>query len=202
MSLRNKIKEQLNSPENARSKSKDKAQLKTLDLREKEDRRSRTKPRNNLVKGAETEVKGTSRFGSTKIEKIHEEYRDNSNLRRNNGSEADGKRSKNDDTLSLSLIGNTNDQNYVIYDSAYGYNYGYKANKYSQGTQKRINQYKSDHSEVESSQVDSRSQNSKMSYKIEYLISKAFTPLVPSNNHLNDISKVSWNNRELFENIS
>jgi hypothetical protein len=33
-------------------------------------------------------------------------------------------------------------------------------------------------------------------------MSKAFTPIVPSDNYLNDISKISWNNRELFENIS
>ena len=41
-----------------------------------------------------------------------------------------------------------------------------------------------------------------MSYKIEYLISKAFTPIVPSNNYMNEISKISWNNKHLLDNIS
>ena len=110
--------------------------------------------------------------------------------------------SENDYTLSLSQINNNNDKNYIIYDSAYGHNFQHKRNKNSQGTSKRIEKYKSDRSEAESSLIDSRSQNSKLSYNIEYLISQAFTPIVPGNSHLNEISQVSWNNRNLFENIS
>ena len=79
MNSKNNIKEQLNNPETARSKSKERANLNPLDIKIKRDRRSRTKPRNNLVKGAETEIKEVSGFAeTTKIEEIHNEYEDNS----------------------------------------------------------------------------------------------------------------------------
>jgi hypothetical protein len=66
----------------------------------------------------------------------------------------------------------------------------------------RVRNYRSNESEDGSSKLARRSINSRGSYKIEYLISKAFTPIVPSDHELNEISKISWNRGELLENIS
>jgi len=139
--FKKKIKEQLNDTQSSRSKSIGRTSVKGLELPIKESKRAKTKPRNSnvLIRGAETEIKETSRFGTTPVEEIKNAYngRNKSKLE----SESAGKQTNNDNTLSLSYIGNTNDQNYVIYDSAYGYNYGYKARKMGIKAQKRIKKY-------------------------------------------------------------
>lgn len=210
--FKKRIKQQLSEPDSARSHSKDRPKnLKTLDL-PKTHKRSRTNDRDNLMlREADNLPKETSRFGTTPVEDFKTTYDDRRNVRINgktplpqrigsDHSKYSGKASNHDNTLSLSFIANAEDRSYIIYDSAYGYNHGYKAMKQNKRTRQRIERYASDRSEVDSSKIGSK--QSTNSYKIEYLMSKAFTPIVPSDNYMNDISKISWNNRELFENIS
>jgi hypothetical protein len=209
--FKKKIKQQLSEPDSARSHSKDKPNnIKTLDL-PKTHKRSRTNDRDNLMsRDVDHHAKETSRFGTTPVEDFKTTHEDLKNERVNgktpmpqridSNQSNSGKVSNHENTLSLSFIANAEDRSYIIYDSAYGYNHGYKAMKQNKRTRQRIERYTSDRSEVDSSKICSK--QSTNSYKIEYLMSKAFTPIVPSANYMNDISKISWNNRELFENIS
>ena len=79
----------------------------------------------------------------------------------------------------------------------------YQSSKHSKRTRKRIEKSRSgEHSDYASSNLDTFSRNSRGSYKLDYLMSKAFTPIVPSNNQLHEISKISWNRKDLIDNIS
>lgn len=167
---------------------------------------------NTLVEHTDMHVKETSRFGGNSTVEYNKEQLERKHKTKDNAPmpvSNDGTNSDLDKiissghTLSLSFVGNDHDSNYMVYDSAYGASYGYKARKPHKLTRQRINKYRSkDNAEVDSSNFDGASQNSRGSYRIEYLISKAFTPIVPSDNYLNEISKISWNRRDLLENIS
>lgn len=168
---------------------------------------------NTLVEHTDNQIKETSRFGGPNTIEHHKErieripkVKGNTPVPVNNdGTNSDlDKIISSGHTLSLSFAGNDHDSNYMIYDSAYGASHGYKASKKPHRlTRQRINKYRSkDNEDANSSQFDGVSQNSRGSYRIEYLISKAFTPIVPSDNYLNEISKISWNRRDLLDNIS
>lgn len=107
-----------------------------------------------------------------------------------------------DGTLSLSLNGK-NDSQYYIQDSGAQASYGYQDIKYKRKTRKRVANYETqENNEYDSSIFETASRNSKGSYRIEFLMHKAFTPIVPVNTYGNDISKISWNKNNLYDNIS
>ena len=169
---------------------------------------------NNLIKEPESHIIETSRFGKTKVDTPINDYNDqgfnsqNVSPLRTKGAISTisdhERRSNIDGTLSLSFIKrHDDDSNYIVYDSGYGGNIMNNSHKYGKNTKHRIQKYQSEeNSDRDSSQRYGTSRNSRGSFRIEYLMSKAFTPIVPSNNHLNEISRITWNRNELFENIT
>ena len=228
--FKNSIKEELNDPKESkhrRSKTKDpnlKISLRGRSLRRQSDSKNGVKT--NLLIYEHQQPKETSRFGTTTPVKViendsNQKYKEssrNSSISRidhthnnqpyleghNIGYEMISDRVQNHEgTLSLSHANQQHENNYYIEDSSRRGNFGYQDVKYRRGTRKRIKHYESvENNDYGSSVYDTASRNSKGSYRFEYLMNKAFTPIVPTNHYLNDVSKISWNRQGLLDNIS
>ena len=165
--------------------------------------------------------KETSRFGTTPVRAIDSEtnqaqnssisrigninynqpYLEGHNMSAYN--RVSGKAHDHDGTLSLSFNAHNNESNYYIQSSAKHVENAYQNISKRKRIVKRVKHYEShENDEYGSSAYDTASRNSKGSYKIEYLMHQAFTPIVPSNNHMHEISKISYNRRDLYDNIS
>lgn len=216
--FKQEIKEELNNPEE-NNKKKTKNVEKNNDVNHSEEFTNKLEIQirnNNLVKDSFNEVymMETSRFGKSKVETPANDYYDQGVHSKNISpipmkgvisTISDYERKSNlDGTLSLSYIKKQDDDsNYIVYDSGHGSNIANNSHKYGKNTQHRIQKYQSeDNSDHDSSRPYGTSRNSRGSFRIEYLMSKAFTPIVPANNHLNEISRITWNRNDLFDNIT
>jgi len=207
--FKSKIKKQLNQPESPRQNSK-KEQKKDLSVGVKSPVEIlRNINPNSFIQDHEPQAKQTSRFGPS-ADDTDDAYNDNTYKIKNAKSRPkpmvdyceEERLDAHDGTLSLSFLGNMNESNYKVHDSAYEKTCDRRNKTRNKAIRKRISQYRSDESDPTSSKLAGRSVNSRGSYKIEYLISKAFTPIVPTDNDMFDISKISWNNQNIFDNIS
>ena len=211
--FKQEIKEELNNPET--NKNKNPKNINKENLSEELSNKTELRIKNNLlINEPDSNIIETSRFGKTQLNQPNNDYNDQRSFSNNISplrtkgvisTISDNERRSNiDGTLSLSFIKRQDDDsNYVVYDSGYGGNIMNNSHKYGKNTRHRIQKYQSEeNSDHNSSRLNGASRNSKGSYRIEYLMSKAFTPIVPTSNHLNEISRITWNRNDLFENIT
>jgi hypothetical protein len=144
-----KIKNQLHSPENETSKSKDMPKnLKALNLPKT---KKKSRARDNLItREPDTQAKETSRFGTTPVENLKNSHDDrkfsyNEKMRIPVRLESNQSRysraSNHENTLSLSFIANAEDRSYIIYDSANGPKFGNRTSIPDKNTRQRIERY-------------------------------------------------------------